>query len=666
MPPMRFSIRTKLTIAILIPLSVATLFCWLTGVFILNTKIVSQAQEKVRNDLNSAREAYLHELGRIADLVKFTASAPYTAEAVKGSNIRAIAAIIAPLGKTEKLDVFMALDTSGKVIYRANNPGVARDDRSQESFTARALNGETISGTVVISPDAMAVEGEGLAKQAAIPVLATPRARPTTETLERSGMMLIAAAPVKDKEGRIVGALCGGILLNNNNSLVDKIKNTVYEGVRADGKDVGSATIFLGDLRIATNVLTSEGSRAIGTRLSEQVYNRVIGGREKWIDRAFVVNDWYVTAYEPILSMEGNAIGSLYVGMLEKPFTEMRFRLGLLFSGVLLLGALFGLAVAGMLAARLAKPVKELESAARRVSAGERDVHCQVSSRDELGDLAEEFNLMNRALMQREDHISELNRDLENKVQERTTELEENNRLLVRTREELVRAEKLAAIGELAAGVAHEINNPLAIIRGNSELLQMSIAEGAENRDEVDTILQQAGRVERIVANLLRFARQEKKQLGQVRINLLLEEILGQISHQVPLTGIQIIKGYEPGLPQLAVDGDQLQQVFTNLILNGIQAMPEGGTLTVTTELDDEAGCCRITIADSGSGIAAENLKEIFNPFFTTKASGTGLGLSVSYGIIKDHGGRIEVTSEPGKGSSFTVLLPLKRVIVDG
>jgi two-component system, NtrC family, sensor kinase len=146
--------------------------------------------------------------------------------------------------------------------------------------------------------------------------------------MERAGMMLISAAPVRDDAGNIIGALCGGVLLNNNNTLVDRIKSIVYEGAQADGKDVGSATIFLGDLRIATNVLTSAGTRAIGTRLSEEVYNRVILRKGKWLGQAFVVNDWYFTAYEPILSLEGIPIGALYVGMMEKPHTTIQIQPG--------------------------------------------------------------------------------------------------------------------------------------------------------------------------------------------------------------------------------------------------------------------------------------------------------------------------------------------------
>ena len=474
-------------------------------------------------------------------------------------------------------------------------------------------------------------------------------------------MMLVSAAPVKDKTGNVVGALYGAVLLNNNNALVDKIKNIVYEGVQSEGKDVGGATIFLGDLRIATNVSDSTGRRAIGTRLSEEVYNRVILRKEKWLDRAFVVNDWYFTAYEPILSIDGVPIGALYVGMLERPYTTIKFSLGFLFSGVLLLGGLIGIAVSGFIGSRLAAPIRELENMARRVAGGERDVQIRVRTRDEIGALAGEFNEMTRTLMQREEDIRELNRGLEHKVQERTAELEENNRLLVKTRAELVRAEKLAAIGELAAGVAHEINNPMAIIRGNVELLQMSVPIEADNREEVDTIFQQVGRVERIVSNLLKFARQEQKHAGSVAINRLLHDVLSQLGHQVPLTGIAVEERFATGLQEITGDRDQLRQVFTNLILNAVQAMPDGGRLTVATRLHADADVCEVTVADTGCGIAGENLAQIFNPFFTTKMQGTGLGLSVSYGIIREHGGKIDVQSEVGAGTAFRVVLPVRE-----
>jgi two-component system NtrC family sensor kinase len=343
--------------------------------------------------------------------------------------------------------------------------------------------------------------------------------------------------------------------------------------------------------------------------------------------------------------------------MLEKPYTRLKLNMSLWFSGVLLLGTVIGLAVANLVSSRLARPVKELETLARRVAAGERGVTIDVASDDEIGDLADEFNRMSVALTRQEQEILDLNRGLETKVRERTQELEENNQLLITTRQELVRVEKLAAIGELAAGVAHEINNPLAIIRGNNELLQLTLPEESPCQEEIGIISQQVGRVERIVANLLRFARKERKHLGLVPVNRILDEILHQVGHQLPLTAIAIKKDYDPADPAVEGDADQLRQVFTNLILNAVQAMPAGGTLAVETLALPAEGVCEVVITDTGAGIAPENLAQIFNPFFTTRPNGTGLGLAVSYGIIKDHGGDIAVESSAAAGTTFRVTL---------
>ena len=372
-----------------------------------------------------------------------------------------------------------------------------------------------------------------------------------------------------------------------------------------------------------------------------------------------MVKDWYFSAYEPILDLNGTVIGSLYVGMLEKPYSAIKNKVTLIFGGVLLLASVIGLAVSGFIGSTLAKPIRELQNLVKRFSAGERQLRIVVTTGDEIGDLASEFNDMTGKLMQREEEIRNLNSELERKVLERTAELEDKNLLLIKAREELVRVEKLAAVGELAAGVAHEINNPMAIIRGNAELLQMVIQPDHPSREEVDTIAQQVGRVEKIVANLLMFARRERIHFGKVNMNRMLDEILNQVGHQVPLTGIDIRKQYAAEVADIEGDADQLRQVFTNLILNAVHAMPDGGKLRVATQLNQDL--MEIVIEDTGIGIAPENLEQVFNPFFTTRASGTGLGLSVSYGIVKNHGGKISVSSESGSGSMFRVILPLTQ-----
>lgn len=658
----RRSIRTKLTIGALTPFVVALVVCSLTGLYIIDSRIAHQAQEKVRIDLNSAREAYQNELSRIDELVQFTAAIPYSAPAVASGDQKAIEALLVPLQKRQKLDFLTVVDGRGRVLFRAHNPSHAGDDLGSRRSVALALRGESVRGTELFSPAELKAEQEELAQRAAIEAVATPRARPAPITVEHSGMVLVAAAPVRDKSGAVVGALTGGVLLNRNNSLVDKIKETVYEGVKFNDKEVGTATIFLGDLRIATNVMTPDSRRAIGTRLSEEVYKRVIVEKAKWVGKAFVVADWYLTAYEPILDLGGEAVGSLYVGMLERPYAELKKEVNLIFGAVVLICTLAGLVISGIIGRQLSRPVKELEQLARRVAAGERNLQIEVRTGDELEDLADEFNQMTRALDQRETEIRTLNASLEEKVHERTTQLEEQSRLLLQTQTDLARAAKLADLGVMAAGVAHEINTPLAIIRGNTEVLEMGIPPEHPNREEIDIIGRQTERMAKIVANLLAFAREKKLRQGTVAIHPLLDDIVAQIGHQVPLTGIRVERQYDPDLTAVPGDGDQLRQVFSNLVLNAVQAMPGGGLLTLATSRSPGGDLCMVEVADTGYGIPRENLDKIFSPFFTTKESGSGLGLSVSYGIVKDHGGEIGVVDTDGEGTLFRVTLPLAPV----
>lgn len=652
----RFPIREKLTIATVLPLLIAIFICSLLGFFILVAKIGNQAQDKVRSDLNAGLEIYQNEIDHLHDVVRFTASAPYMAQALAAGRRAEVAGVLQPLMKSEQLHIFTAVDARGTVLFRSRNPEVYGDDISADLLVKRALSGREISGTTIIPANRLALEGADLAREAIIRVVPTPMAKPVRHEVESAGMFMVAAIPVRDSAGNVVGALIGGLLLNNNNSVVDRIRKVVFGD---DGRDGGGSTIFLNDTRIATNIMASEHRRAIGTMLSTEVYNRVVMMKEKWVGRAFVVNDWYFSGYEPILSLEGVPIGALYVGMLEKPFTRLKLKMTILVIGVLMFGALLGIFVANIASDRLARPIKELEELAGRVAAGERGVTIVSNSEDEIGDLANAFNRMSAALTGQEEEIRGLNRGLEQKVQLRTAELEEKNTLLLQTQQELVRVEKLAAIGELAAGVAHEINNPLAIIRGNAELLQMSLTDDSSQQEEIGIISRQVGRVERIVANLLKFARREHKSLGPTPVNAILAEILSQVGHQIPLDGYEVVTRYCAGELVIQADADQLRQVFTNLVLNALQAMPSGGILTVTTAVPAGEGRCEILVADTGVGIPPENLGQIFNPFFTTRGDGTGLGLSVSYGIIRDHGGDIAVESTPGAGTSFRVTLPL-------
>jgi len=354
---------------------------------------------------------------------------------------------------------------------------------------------------------------------------------------------------------------------------------------------------------------------------------------------------------------------TLYLGMPELHLFDVRSRIHIIFSAILLFVTIIGVSLSAWLGSSLARPIKAVEEGARLLALGEHIPDIVVGGHDEISVMAEEFNIMKHRLIEREAEIMLLNRTLEEKVTERTAQLDEKNQWLLVAQQELARAERLVGIGILASGVAHEINNPLAIIRGNAELLEMSERLDDSDQSEVATIIRQVGRVERIVSNLLTFARAKKKVIRPLHMEALLDDILDQIGHQIPLETYRIERKYQISGHSVEGDEDQLRQVFTNLIVNGLQAIETEGTLTVSTALDREGTLYSVTIADNGPGISADIRGRLFTPFFSTKPQGTGLGLAVSYGIVTDHGGDIRVESDPGQGAAFTVMLPLQQAL---
>jgi signal transduction histidine kinase/DNA-binding response OmpR family regulator len=244
------------------------------------------------------------------------------------------------------------------------------------------------------------------------------------------------------------------------------------------------------------------------------------------------------------------------------------------------------------------------------------------------------------------------NRELERRVEERTTELRA-------AQEQLVQAEKLASIGQLASGVAHEINNPIGVILGFAQLMLKRTPEDNPMHKPLATIEREGLRCKEIVQDLLHFAAQRQPMLSRVDINAVIEAASELMPHHVNSENVEVVKGYSEDLPRVLGDENQLQQVFLNIMLNAYQAMPKGGQLRIDSRADGQE--IQAIFADTGSGISPENLKRVFDPFFTTKevGEGTGLGLSISYGIIEQHGGTIEVDSKIGAGSTFTVKLPI-------
>jgi two-component system NtrC family sensor kinase len=300
----------------------------------------------------------------------------------------------------------------------------------------------------------------------------------------------------------------------------------------------------------------------------------------------------------------------------------------------------------------ITQPVNTLLDHTRALSKGEwRTI--ENAPTDELGELAEAFNEMTINLKKARDDRDQWAATLESRVEERTTQIKEMQSVIVRS-------EKLASLGELAAGIAHELNNPLTGILIHASIIDKNTQLDPELKRDLDTIIEEADRCAKIVKNLLDFSRKTEPRKTMNSINDTLDRALGLVEHLSSFYDISIIKEYAENLPKLHLDAGQMEQVFVNMFVNASQAMEEGGTLTIWTGLDLTGDAVVATIQDSGFGIPEENLVKVFDPFFSTKgARGTGLGLSVSYGIVEGHGGTVEVHSKAGEGTTFTITLPV-------
>ena len=299
------------------------------------------------------------------------------------------------------------------------------------------------------------------------------------------------------------------------------------------------------------------------------------------------------------------------------------------------------------------RPVQQLLRQTYLVAAGQLDASLPQVVDDELGELASAFNRMTRSLQQARMELEDWNRTLEARVRDRTEELN-------RMQAQLLRSEKLASLGELVAGIAHEINNPLTGILMFSNLVQNSPRLAPELQEDLHTIIHETERCAKIVRGLLDFSRRTVPEKSWSSLNEILRRAVALVENMPFFHGVRIERDYLPNLPELLVDPGQVEQVLVNIILNAGQAMAGSGTLAISTGLASDGTWVYVRIADTGCGIPREHLGKIFDPFFSTKEHlGTGLGLSVSYGIIENHGGNIEVQSEVGQGTTFTVELPL-------
>ncbi len=633
---MVLSLKARVAASIVIVVVAMGVIDTIVGTRLFGDSLVTQVQRGVEQDLNAAYLVYAYRLTEIEDLMDRISSEPNIASATASRDPARLSRLLSGRMAALGLDHLTVTDPEGIVIARAGRPDRIGDDRSAGQVVRRVIEDRApTSGTLVVPSIDLELEAPGLTDRAAIRIVNTPMARPSDQTVLDEGMIIEAGAPIIVDDA-FIGVVYGGVLLNRREDIVDRIKETAYAGETWKGKDIGTATIFQGDVRIATNVV-ADGRRAVGTRVSEEVHDRVLSLGAYWIGRAFVVDDWYITAYGPIRDLDGNIIGMLYVGVLAGKFDALRTQTVVTFAAVSVAGMILALIVASMLSTEILRPLRHLAVASREIALGKIDTRVTVDPKaaGELKELAEAFNFMAQSIAERDE------------------QLQENARKMTETK-------KLATLGQLAAGIAHEINNPLGGIVMYSHLLREELKR-EENRETVEKIAREADRCKKIVKGLLDFARQTKPERTESNMNHILNEVIALLEHQAIFHNIDVKREHARSLPLVDVDVTQMQEVFMNLILNAAQAMGGKGTLTTVTGFSEGGRSIDVEIRDTGSGIPRKDLDKIFEPFFTTKevGRGTGLGLAIAYGIVERHHGSIWVESEIDKGTSFFVRRPL-------
>lgn len=649
------SVRFKLLAIALLPTLV--ILPLLLGVMMVrwNGKFDALLTSKVSADLTIAHQYFTHILENTGEQINALGQSVSFQDVLATDDAGAVAKLLETQRETLGLD-FLYLSEGSDLNTGAGQSG-------NWPVINRALSGTSSTSVDIFSNAELAAVSSKLAERAQLDLVETPNAVPTTRDRETRGMVVHSANPVTLPSGQ-KAVLVGGILLNQNLGFIDTINDLVYRQNSLPEGSQGTATLFLDDVRISTNVRLFEDRRALGTRVSSAVRQTVLEDGKVWLDSAFVVNDWYISAYEPIKDSYGKRVGMLYVGFLETPFTQTKYESLLILIGAFLFVAALSVPIFLRWARGIFKPLERMTTTIAQVESGDFSARTNLNKvRDEITLVADHLDNLLDQVQERDKRLRAWNDELNARVDARTSELREANRALEETTKQLIMSEKLAAIGEITAGVAHEINNPVAVLQGNLDVLRDLLGEHAKLGDtEFRLIDEQVNRINLIVTKLLQFAKPEEYAgfVERHSVPLVIEDCMPLIAHLLGRAEIDVVRDHQ-STRLVLMNRTELQQVLVNLMVNALHAMPERGTLTLidVDEMRRGRPGVRITIRDTGIGMKPDVLNRIFDPFYTTKRrEGTGLGLSITKTLIDRQSGFLDVTSTPGKGTEFTIWLP--------
>jgi signal transduction histidine kinase len=660
------SIRNKLLAMALLPLLVVLPL--LVGALVVwgNAAYDRLLITKVRSDLAVARGYFDQVLAEIGFGTHAVASSHALYQQLQRRDLAAVQALLARESQRLHFDFINLYQVDGRLITADWLPAAVPPTELRAPASGAAAIHARIStdqaSLARLEPTELLALAPHLAPRIHIPLIQTRSAAPTTRSVEDRALVMLATTPVRGTDGSIVALLRGGVLLNQNLPFIDHINRIVYPDGSLPFGSHGTATLFMDDVRITTNVRLFQDQRAIGTRVSLAVREAVLTHGETWLDRAFVVNDWYVSAYEPLTDAQGERVGMLYVGYLEEPFRYVKYGMLALIVGIFLLVMVLAALFSLRWARSIFRPLEQMNQTMQRVEDGDTGARVgAVAARDEIGALAGHLDELLDVIDEKTRALQSWAEELDAKVIERTHELAQSNASLQQAQQQLVKSEKLAAIGQLTASVAHEINNPIAVIQGNLDLMRETLgAQAAPVQAELQLLDQQVERMRLIVTQLLQYARPTEYAgyVEAVDVNQTLEDSLVLVAHLLARTRIGVERELQ-ATARAGINRQELQQVVINLLINAIQAMPEGGRLRLRTRDrqdlpgDGKTGVL-LEISDSGPGLSERVKERLFRPFFTTKNDGNGLGLWISVGLVERYGGSIEGLNRRELGEDLT------------
>ncbi len=634
-------LQTKFVLAVIALFTLLAAAMAVLSASLVNRYTIREAENRVRIYMRAAWEIHDSKTGRTRAALEVLARDPVLISFLTTRNDEAQAAqlrdALEAIRRDQKMDILNVLSPEGRVLLRTRAPYNKGDSLIQDPLIKQAATlRQSITGNIILEQDRLDIEGSELMERC-LAVGNEPR-----------GLFGGAAVPVLDENDRLVGFLEMGSLLNGATEKVDAIRDAVFANEIYNGKPVGTATIFMGDLRVSTNVLDKQGRRAVGTRVSKEVADRVLGQGLSWTGRAFVVDTWYLAQYDPIRDPDGRVIGMLYVGELEQKYLDLRTRTVALNLTVILAGMLLTFVGALGLVRSIVKPIRTLAAATQHLAAGDFSYRVNIRRSDELGDLASCFNKMASRLEEQRQELEKRQQELEALSQQ----LQATNRNYI----------------EMLGFITHELKNPLtSAIMGLYTVKDGYLgALNPAQKKSLETVAKSLDYFQDMVRNYLDLSRLEQGELNVAkrRIELrqaVVEPALESLERQLQERRMVV----ENRIPQTLVinaDPTLLRIVYDDLLSNAVKYGREGGTIVLEAEESDDY--VTLSVRNDGEGIPPEKKSQLFKRFSrldtpgATGKKGTGLGLYICKEIVEKHGGRIWADSKSGEWAKFSFTLP--------